>query len=235
MALCRKVLWDNPYLGRLNLKIIQLNEDEVLFVQSIAFSFSGGQESDSATFNGIQIVSSRIDGLNIRYMFAPNHGFVIGDCGVMEIDWHRRNRLMRYHMLCELVLAITNKYFGKVERELRPEDIDNVGIVKVMAKMSDQGAYVDFDHDDLRPHIPAIQSELNKIIAADLPIEKGYIDEEIQERFWRIEGLAIIPCGGTHVRSTRELGSATLTRARTTNKNTRSKKAKRVKIIIESD
>jgi len=168
-------------------------------------------------------------------MFAPNHGFVIGDCGVMEIDWQRRNRLMRYHMLCELVVAITNKYFSKVERELRPEDIDNVGIVKVMAKMSDQGAYVDFDHDDLRPHIPAIQSELNKIIAAELPIEKGYIDEEIQERFWRIEGLAIIPCGGTHVRSTRELGSATLTRARTTNKNTRSKKAERVKIVIESD
>jgi Ser-tRNA(Ala) deacylase AlaX len=235
MSLCRKVFWDNPYLCRLNTKIVEVTGDEVLFDKTIAFSFSGGQESDSATFNQIPIISSRFDGLDIRYMFPPNHGFVVGDCGIMEIDWQRRNKLMRYHMLCELVLAITNKYFGKVDRELGPDDIDNLGIVKVMAKMSETGAYVDFDHDDLRPHIPALQSELDKIIAADLPIEKGFIDEANHERYWRIMNFAMNPCGGTHVRSTGELGPATLTRARTTNKFTESKKAERIKIKLECE
>jgi Ser-tRNA(Ala) deacylase AlaX len=83
------------------------------------------------------ILSSRFDGLDIRYNFEANHGLRPGDSGVMEIDWPRRSRLMRYHMLCKLVLAITNKYFGKLVRESVPEDKDKVGIVKVMAKMTD--------------------------------------------------------------------------------------------------
>jgi len=235
MSLCRKGFWDNPYLCRLNVSVIQVVGDEVMFDQTIAYSCSGGQESDSATFRGIPFVSSRIEGLNIWYTLASGHGLSRGDSGLMEIDWPRRNRLMRYHMLCELLLAIVNRYFGKLDRELEPKDIDNVGIVKVMAKMSESGAYVDFDHEDLRPYLPDIQAELDKVISADLPIEKGFIDEKIHERFWRIKGLAMIPCGGTHVKSTGELGNAKLTRDRTTSKITSSRKAERVKIKLVND
>jgi len=228
-ALCRKVFWDDPYLCKLHTQILEVVGDEVLFDQTIAYSFSGGQESDTATFRGMPILSSRFDGLDIRYTFTANHGLGPGDSGLVEIDWPRRSRLMRYHMLCELVLAITNRYFGKLERELVPEDIDKVGIVKVMAKMTDSGAYVDFDHGDMRPHIPFIQSELDRIIDADLPIEKGFIDVKSHERYWRIHGLAMIPCGGTHLRSTRELGQARLSRDRTTSKVTATKKAERIR------
>lgn len=234
MKSIRKVFWENPYLKSIKAEIVDLQDNEVLFNRTIAYSFAGGQESDKATFNNIPLIASRLDGLNIRYTLPKEHGLSIGDRGIMLIDWERRNKLMRYHMLCELVLAITNRYFGRIsiQQELRPEDIDNVGIVKVMARMTDSGAYVDFDHEDFTPHIPHLQRELDRIIDADLPIEKGYLQEATQERYWRIVGLAMIPCGGTHVSSTKEIGKAVLKREKTTSKVTITGKAERIKIKL---
>ena len=233
----KKSFWDNPYLRQTSVTVAEVEGDEVLFDRTIAYHFSGGQESDKATVNGIPILSSRMDGLNIRYTVSPGHGLSIGDKVVMEIDWDRRNKLMRYHMLCELVLAVTNRYFGNIpaDVELKPEQIDNVGIVKVMARMTDSGAYVDFDHPNFTTHLPAIQTELDRIIDADFPIEKGYLNEEKQERYWRIPGIALIPCGGTHVRSTGEVGKAILKREKTNSKVTTTKKAERIKIKLVNE
>ena len=235
--LSRKAFWDNPYLRQASATVLELEGTEVLFDKTIAYHFSGGQESDKATVNGIPILNSRMDGFNIRYTLPSEHGLSIGDKVVMEIDWDRRNKLMRYHMLCELVLAITNRHFGNIPNdvELRPEQIDKVGIVKVMARMTDSSAYVDFDHPNLSTHLSTIQEELNRIIDADLPIEKGYLNEEQQERYWRIPGLALIPCGGTHVRSTGEVGRAILKREKTNSKVTQTHKAERLKIKLASE
>lgn len=232
-----KAFWQDPYLRKARVKILSLNENEFLFDRTIAYHFSGGQESDRATINNLPVLSSRMDGFNIFYTLPDNHGLSLGDEVIMEIDWNRRNKLMRYHMLCELVLAITNRYFGKIAEdvELKPEQIDKVGIVKVMARMTDSGAYVDFDHSDFSTHLPAIQKELDRIIEANYSIEKGYLSEEQQERYWKIPGIALIPCGGTHVQSTKEVGKAILKREKTTSKVTTTGKAERVKIKLISD
>ena len=52
----------------------------------------------------------------------------------------------------------------------------------------------------------------NEIIKNNLPIEKGYSDIATQRRFWKIDGFAQVPCGGTHVDSTGEVGFVTLKR-----------------------
>ena len=230
----RKLFWDNPYLRSTRAKITEVDGNTLMFDRTIAFSFSGGQESDVATINGVPLLTSYIEGINIRYRVPDSHGFSVGDSVLMKIDWVRRNKLMRYHMLCELVLAITNRYFGHLSDgvELRPNQIDDVDIVKVMARMTDSGAYVDFDHPDFSEPLKEIQRELDRVIDADLPIEKGYIDETTQERYWRIPNLATIPCGGTHVRSTGEIGRAVLRRDKTTSKVTSTGKAQRVKIKL---
>ncbi len=59
---------------------------------------------------------------------------------------------------------------------------------------------------------PAILDEYNKIIAADLPIEKGFLNEASEIRYWRLPNIAMVPCGGTHVHSTGEIGAIDLKR-----------------------
>lgn len=239
MVCGEKTFWKNPYLRQLVATVIDINsKDEVLFDRTIAFCLSGGQESDTGSFDGLPFIESLHDNdLNIRYKFAPGHGLTVGHKGIMSIDWERRNRLMRYHFSCELVLALINRHFGEIPQgqEIKPEQIDNLGIFKVMAKMSDTGAYVDFDHEDLSAVVPVLQSQIDAVIEADLPIEKGYLAEAEQRRYWRIPGLATIPCGGTHVRSTKELGKIVLKREKTTSKATASGKAQRIKIKLADE
>ncbi len=58
-----------------------------------------------------------------------------------------------------------------------------------------------------------VLAQYNEIIKQDLPIVTGFSDIEAQRRFWEIEGFSKVSCGGTHVKSTREVGSITLKRA----------------------
>jgi Ser-tRNA(Ala) deacylase AlaX len=49
----RKVFWDDPYQQQLNTYVVEVVGNEVLFAETIAFSFSGRQESDLAFVNGM--------------------------------------------------------------------------------------------------------------------------------------------------------------------------------------
>jgi Ser-tRNA(Ala) deacylase AlaX len=226
----KKIFWINPYQRTLKTVVSSIVGRELLFKETIAYSFSGGQESDRATVNGLPIVESRMEGNNIFYLLPEEHGLSENQEVIMEIDWERRNRLMRLHFACELILVIVNRLFGnkKPEEELEPEEIDNIGIVKTGAHMSEEKARVDFRlEENISTRFPAILSEYNRIITADLPIVTGFTDEETQRRFWRIPGFATVPCGGTHVRSTAEVGFVDLKRERG------GKSVERIKITLK--
>ena len=213
----RKVFWDNPYQTRLLTTVAAVNRNEIVFNETIAYTFSGGQESDRATVNGIEILSSRKDDQEhlIYYTFPENHGFSVNQKVKMEIDWPRRNKLMRLHFACELILVLINRLFGnkKSGEELKPEEIDNLGIKKTGAHISEKDARIDFSMvENINQYFEAILKQYNEIIRADLPIEKGYLDEKNQIRYWKVPGLATVPCGGTHVNSTAEVGYINLKR-----------------------
>lgn len=194
----RKVFWDDPYQTTLTTKIAKVNGNEVVFDETIAYSFAGGQESDKATVNGMPILGSRMQDKLIYYTLPEGHKLKVGDEVVMSIDWQRRYKLMRLHFTAELILEIvTQKY----------------GFEKIGAHISEDKARIDFLADtNISQHFPEILAIYNDIIDRDLPIEKGFSDEANQRRYWKIEGFAQVPCGGTHVKNTKEVGYVTLKR-----------------------
>ena len=99
----RKVFWDDPYQQTLTTKVVSIDNNQVLLEDTIAFSFSGGQESDKAAINGFTILDSRIEGHQIIYLLEEGHGLHPGEIVTMKIDWHRRYRLMRLHFAAELI------------------------------------------------------------------------------------------------------------------------------------
>jgi len=128
----------------------------------------------------------------IYYTLNDDHGLREGDNVVMEIDWPRRLKLMRLHFAAELILEIVTQQYQ---------------LEKVGAHISESKARIDFKAtDNVKTYFDAILTQYNAIIAADLPIQKGFSDEATQRRFWKIEGFAEVPCGGTHVKSTAEVG-----------------------------
>jgi Ser-tRNA(Ala) deacylase AlaX len=194
----RKVFWDNPYQHQLKTKIASIEGNQVLLDETIAFSFSGGQESDKATINNQPILESKIEGNLIYYTIPENCSLLPGDDVIMEIDWPRRYKLMRLHFAAELVLEIVTKRY-KLE--------------KIGAHIAESKARIDFIYDKNISHLfDVILSEYNEIIKSDRTIQTGYLDVASQKRFWKIDGFAEVPCGGTHVKSTGEVGFITLKR-----------------------
>lgn len=194
----KKVFWDNPYQHELTTKVAEVHGNQLVFEETIAYSFAGGQESDKATVNGIPILDSRRDGNLIYYTLADNHGLSVGDVVHMVIDWPRRHKLMRLHFAAELILEIVTRKFH---------------YEKIGAHISESKSRIDFiAEESIKPHLPEILEEYNKIIASNLPIEKAFSDVATQRRYWKIEGFAQVPCGGTHVNTTGEVGFVTLKR-----------------------
>ncbi|MCS5710026.1 alanyl-tRNA editing protein [Candidatus Berkiella aquae] len=194
----RKVFWDNPYQQELHTTITAVKGNQLLLAQTIVYSFSGGQESDKATINGLPIIDSKKEGLLIYYTMPDGHGLKEGDEVVVMIDWVRRLKLMRLHFAAELVLEIVTKRYQ---------------LEKVGAHISESKARIDFKStQNIKTYFDEILSDYNAIIERDLPIQTGFSDETNQRRFWKIDGFAQVPCGGTHVKSTAEVGLVKLKR-----------------------
>lgn len=194
----KKVFWEDPYLQKLQTTVVSVEGERILFKETIAFSFSGGQESDKASVNGVSILGSVIKDNLIYYTLPEGHGLTEGAVANMEIYWPRRYRLMRLHFAAELILElVTQKYH----------------LEKIGAHISEDKARIDFISDkNISDTFQDLLSSYNQIIEKDMVIEKGYLDLKNQRRYWKIEGFAEVPCGGTHVKSTKEVGFVSLKR-----------------------
>ena len=130
-----------------------------------------------------------------------------GETVTAAIDWERRYRHMRIHTGLHL-LSVVLPF---------PVTGGSIG--------ADEGR-LDFDIDGEVPAKEAIEEQLNALVAADYPVSDEWItDEELlanpglvktmkvkppmgsgRVRLVRIGDIDLQPCGGTHVRSTAEIG-----------------------------
>jgi Ser-tRNA(Ala) deacylase AlaX len=144
-------------------------------------------------------VEARKDGLDLVYGLPPDHGLAEGQEVAVEIDWTRRYRLMRLHFAAELVLELVYRDWGPIE--------------KIGAHIAAEKARIDFARaTPIGTDLLAIAAQANDLIASDLAIESAYSDEAQQRRYWKIDGFAQVPCGGTHLRRTGEVGPVELKR-----------------------
>ena len=195
----KKVFWEHPYATQWMTRVSTVEGNKVTLDETIFYAFSGGQERDTGSIAGKPVLDAHKDGLDIVYILEPKHGLGAGDEVLVEIDWQRRYKLMRLHFAAEIVLELTTR---KLE-----------GIEKIGAHIAENKARIDFLwHENLSPLLPELQAAAHDLVEADLPIVSAFSDEAAQRRFWRVEGFAQVPCGGTHVRSTREVGSFNLKR-----------------------
>jgi Ser-tRNA(Ala) deacylase AlaX len=166
----------------------------------VAFAFSGGQRSDRGAIGGREILGAEARGLEIFYTLPSDHGLAPGDQVIVTIDWPTRYRVMRLHFATELVLELVTRHYGAPD--------------KLGAHISEEKARVDFrwTTGSIADTFPLVTREVRRLVAADLEITSAYSDAGAQRRFWRIEGFAQVPCGGTHLRRTGEVGEITLKR-----------------------
>jgi Ser-tRNA(Ala) deacylase AlaX len=195
----RKVFWQDPYLVRLETRVAGVEGDVVTLDDTIIYALSGGQESDHGSIGGHAVLEARKDGREIRYTLASGHGLRPGDPVVVSIDWARRYRLMRLHFAAEIVLELVYRALGPVR--------------KIGAHIAPDKARIDFEWgENISKLFPALEQAAQAIVDADRAITSAYSDEAAERRYWQIPEFAPVPCGGTHLKRTGEIGAIELKR-----------------------
>jgi Ser-tRNA(Ala) deacylase AlaX len=194
-----KLFWSDPYQTRAEARITSVQDNCITLDRTIFFAFSGGQESDQGTINQIPVLAANWHQQEIIYTLVADHGLIPGQVVSVEINWPRRYRLMRLHFACEITLELIYK--------ARP------GIEKIGAHIAEDKARIDFlSQDNLSALLPDLKQRIDALVQQNLPIHSDYSDQSKGRRYWRIDGFAQVPCGGTHLRHTQEIGTVTLKR-----------------------
>ena len=195
----KKIFWEDPYLTEWETDVSSVNGHQITLKETIFYAFSGGQESDSGSIAGYFVLEAKKDGKDIFYTLEENHRLQVDDKVKIVIDWARRYRLMRLHFAADVVLELVCQKF--------PE------MVKVGAHIAEDKARIDFMSDkNLSAFILVLQAEAQAIIDADQKITSAFSDELNERRYWEIDQFSQVPCGGTHIKSTKEMGVIRLKR-----------------------
>jgi alanyl-tRNA synthetase len=195
----KKIFWKNPYLTELETTIQTVNNNQITVKETIFYAFSGGQESDHGTIGGYQVLEAKKEDKEIIYTLDENHGLQVGDVVKMMINWERRYKLMRLHFAAEVVLELVCQRFPDV--------------IKVGAHIAQDKSRIDFEwNQNISSFISDLQQEAQAIVDANQEIISAFSDEPNERRYWKIKEFSQVPCGGTHIKRTGEIGNIRLKR-----------------------
>ena len=195
----KKLFWEDPYLTTIETVVESVFDNSITLRETIFYVFSGGQESDTGTIGGYPVLEARKSGLDLQYILAAGHELKRGDSVLVKIDWERRYRLMRLHFAAELILELVYCELGQVK--------------KIGAHIAPDKARIDFHWpQNISSLFPRLTSQAQALVDQDMEIISAYSDESSQKRYWEVPGFARIPCGGTHLRRTGEVGNIMLKR-----------------------
>src|SRR3989344_232131 len=191
----KKLFYTDPYLMSCDARVVALSGKEVQLDQTVFFAFSGGQASDRGVIDNIPVERAVVVDDDIIYHPADEPRFRVGDTVNVTVNARRRLMLMRLHSAAHVVHFLFSERTGV--SELIGSNIDE-------DKARLDCAYAESVADLL----PDLQKKAHDICLSNLSIT---VVENDGIRTWSCSSWSCF-CTGTHVRSTREIGSIALKR-----------------------
>jgi misacylated tRNA(Ala) deacylase len=225
----------DAYLREFTATVTETRDHSVALDRTAFYPTGGGQPHDTGTLAGGQVVDVHKDGEDVWHTLAtaPPPSVEVGAEVAGEVDWARRHRLMRTHTALHVLCGV----------------IWNAYRVPVTGgNMEPLAARMDFAFDPLPEGFgPHVEELVNAELAADRPIVVSFlpraeaildddlirtkvslVPESVAEiRVVDIVGLDKQADGGTHVRSTAEVG-----RIRVVKTESKGKGNKRIRLEV---
>jgi misacylated tRNA(Ala) deacylase len=214
---------DDCYLKDCSATIVAVTPDGgIVLDRTVFYAASGGQPADRGALemsSGARlpignVVFTDAGKTEIAHVAAPGASapFAVGDTVTAAIDWPLRHARMRMHTALHLLSAVlpypvTGGSVGEAESRL-DFDIPEAGLDKdaITARLAEMIAS---DAAVTSRWITDAELEANpslvKTMSVKPPMGTGRV------RLIEIAGLDLQPCGGTHVRSTAEIGAVRVT------------------------
>ena len=208
-----KIFEENAYTKEIETEIIEINTENntIELKDTIFYGKSGGQPGDIgeilADGQKIDVIETIKTGGEIKNIVENINVLSINQKITARINWDKRYKYMRMHsalhlMCASIPLGVTGGQIGYEKSRL------------------------DFNDPEKKINKDELQKKINELMKQDYEIIYEYIDSKILEskpelvrtmsvkppkiegklRFVKIGNIDFQPCGGTHVKSTREIG-----------------------------
>ncbi|MHB1090488.1 MAG: alanyl-tRNA editing protein [Ilumatobacteraceae bacterium] len=201
----------DAYLKSFSARVIEVRESSVALDRTAMYPTGGGQPNDTGEMDGVRVIDVKKEGLVVWHTLdgaLPALGATVN----VSIDWERRHALMRTHTALHVLC-------GVIWNEWR--------VPVTGGNMEPLSARMDFEFDPLPEGFAnTVEHLVNSALAADYPVSVSFlprdtaiadqdlirtkvnlIPESVSEiRVVDIVGLDKQADGGTHVRSTAEVG-----------------------------
>ena len=223
-----EIFRSDPYLSSNEATVVAVLEEGLILDKTVFYPEGGGQPGDMGriannTFEADVTNTIKSTG-GILHLIDNKLGSIsAGDDVKIDIDWERRYSLMRMHTALHILCSIVD---GAVTG-------GSVGVQK---------SRLDFDIPGERPDKESLTQQLMEIVDRNYPVVPSWIsDQELQEnpdlirtmsvkpptgtgqvRMIRIgDAIDFQPCGGTHVKSTGEIGKIKISKIENKGKQNR--------------
>ena len=208
---------ENPYTKEVETRIkeIDIENKTIELENTIFYGKSGGQPGDEgeiiADGQKIEVIDTIKTNGSIKNILENINGLSKNQKIIARINWDKRYKYMQMHsalhLMCALIpLGVTGGQisydksrldFNDPNKEIKKEELQER--INILMKEDHEIRYEYIDSQILES-----QPELVRTMSVKPPNIEGKL------RFVKIGNIDFQPCGGTHVRSTKEIGKITI-------------------------
>ncbi len=196
-----------PHLTEATAHVTEVDGAWIKLDDPILFAFSGGQQADRGSIAGLELLASEaLDDGTIRYQLPDDHGLSVGREVTQQVDRELRLRIIRVHTATHMAYAAMSELMGAAH--------DLIGSNVHAGK-----GRIDWALDEtVSPMVPGARERVQALVDADLEVARFADPDEPDRWVWQLEGEGMdpvywrMPCGGTHVTRTGEVGKVKLKR-----------------------
>jgi alanyl-tRNA synthetase len=200
-----RLYYHDSFLDSFTATVVEADPSRTRIVldRTAFYPTSGGQPHDTGTLNGVAVTHVEDEESRIVHHLAaplPEGGAVRG-----VIDWARRFEHMQQHTGQHLLSAVFEQLFGYRTASFH---------------LGSAASTIDLETPAIAPaELAAAERRANELVWQDLPVRVSFEDSRAAEglrkeaaregllRIITIEGVDRSACGGTHVRSTGQIGA----------------------------
>ena len=194
-----KLFHEDPYLKKFEAEVVGIFGSEVVLDKTAFHPEGGGQSGDTGSVGDMSVVSTKIRDEVIYHFIEETPSFGKGEKVECELNWDRRYRIMKLHSAAHIMEYFLWQRLGVLRR--------------LGSFVDDVKDRADYEYTGRLPpnEIILVEEATNRFLAEEHEITIGIDPFQQGIRIWRC-GPITMPCGGTHVKNTREIGAIRLKR-----------------------